>query len=109
MLHAGWALVRTTVREFVHGMRHPTPLPVRYLRCDGCDNVTPHTRYRRLYAIQMPERELTAPPPEVICDECEYAQPRTVGDEISADTTVHGSPERTVPRVSTGTRVSAHR
>jgi hypothetical protein len=83
----GWAFARM-VRESIHQLRHPAPLPVRYLHCDGCGNVTPHTRDRLLYTIRLPQRELTAPPPEAVCDECGHAQPRTVDDEIPADTTV---------------------
>jgi hypothetical protein len=36
----------------------------------------------------MPAREVTAPPPEAVCDECGHAQPRTVGDELPAEVTV---------------------
>jgi DNA-directed RNA polymerase subunit RPC12/RpoP len=82
----GWAFVRMVVREFVHDMRHPAPRTVRYLRCDGCGQVTPHSSDRRLYAIA--NAEVTAPPPEAVCDECGHAQPRAVGDEIPADVTV---------------------
>ncbi len=82
----GWAFVRMVVREFVHDVRHPTPRTVRYLRCDGCGRVTVHSSDRRLYTIN--HAEVTAPPPEAVCDECGHAQPRTVGDEIPADVTV---------------------
>jgi restriction system protein len=34
------------------------------------------------------EREVIAPQPEAVCDECRHAQPRTVGDEIPAEMTV---------------------
>ena len=69
-------------------MRHPTPLTVRYLRCDGCGPVTSHSSDQRLYTIRVAEREVTAPPPETVCDECGHAQPRVVGDEIPAIGTV---------------------
>jgi hypothetical protein len=84
----GWAFARMVMREFVHEMRHPAPLTVRYLRCDGCGQVTPHSSDRRLYTIRPAHREITAPPPEAVCDECGHVQPRTVGDEIPAEVTV---------------------
>lgn len=84
----GWALFRTLVREFVDEWRHPTPYAVRYIRCDGCGQVTPHSSNRRVISIRMPIGEMTAPPPEAVCDDCEHAQPRTVGDEVPADVTV---------------------
>lgn len=85
----GWAFVRMMVREFVHEWRHPTPFPVRYLRCDdGCGRVTPHSSIQRIYTLRVAEREVAAPPAEAVCDECRHAQPRTVGDEITADVTV---------------------
>lgn len=82
----GWAFVRMMVREFVHEVRHP--LPVRYLRCDGCGKVTPHSGNLHVGTIKVAEREVTAPPPEAVCDECRHAQPRIVGDEIATDITV---------------------
>ncbi|WP_431726932.1 hypothetical protein [Verrucosispora sp. TAA-831] len=91
---SGWALVRMLAREFVHEMRRPVPLSVRYLRCDGCGQVTPHRADQRLYSIRSQEREITAPPPEAVCDECGHAQLRTVGDEIPADVTVTCSGHR---------------
>jgi hypothetical protein len=84
----GWALLRALVRDFIDERRNPQPFAVRYLRCDGCGHVTPHTCDQRLYTIHVAEREMTAPPPEAVCDECEHAQPRTVGDEIPAEVTV---------------------
>ncbi|WP_432839055.1 hypothetical protein [Dactylosporangium sp. CA-092794] len=84
----GWVLVRMVVREFVRDVRHPTPLTVRYLRCDGCGQVTAHSTDRRLYTIDMARRDITAPPPEAVCDACGHAQPRTVGDEVPVDVTV---------------------
>jgi hypothetical protein len=75
----GWTLLRTTVRELVFEMRHPTPLTVRYLRCDGCGQITPHAR---LISIGSPGI------PEAVCGLCGFRQPRTVGDEITADTIV---------------------
>jgi hypothetical protein len=41
-----------------------------------------------MYTIQVAEREVTASPPEAVCDECGHAQARTVGGEIPADVTV---------------------
>jgi hypothetical protein len=82
----GWALVRLTVRELLDEWRHPRPVPARYLRCDGCGEVTPHTRERQVMTMQP--GQVNAPPPEAVCDECGHAQPRMVGDEIPADATV---------------------
>jgi hypothetical protein len=82
----GWAFARMVVREFVQEMRHPVPHAVRYLRCDGCGQVTPHSSDRRLYTITR--SELIAPPPEAVCDSCGHIQPRTVGDEIPGDVNV---------------------
>ncbi|GAA4737115.1 hypothetical protein [Phytohabitans rumicis] len=84
---AGLAFVRMMVREFVRDVRYPTALTVRYLRCDGCGQVTTHSTDQRSISI-MPERELTAAPPEAVCDECGHAQPRMVGDELPAEMTV---------------------
>lgn len=75
----GWAFARMLVREFVHDVHHPTPLTVRYLRCDGCGEVTPHARQ-----VSIGSHGIL----ETVCDLCEYAQPRAVGDEIPADVTV---------------------
>jgi hypothetical protein len=38
--------------------------------------------------MRVAECEVTAPPPEAVCDECGHAQPRAIGDEIPADVTV---------------------
>lgn len=87
-LPTGWAFIRMMVREFVRDVRYPTPLTVRYIRCDGCGQVTTHTSDQHSISITMPEREMTAAPPEPVCDECGHAQPRTVGDEVPAEVTV---------------------
>ncbi len=79
-------MLRNAVRELIHDWRHPAPLVVRYLRCDTCGEVTAHSSDRGV--IGLTSAELTAPPPETVCDECGHAQPRTLGDEICADTTV---------------------
>jgi hypothetical protein len=49
-----WAYVPTMVREAVHEIRHPTPIPVRYLRCDGCGHVTPQSTNQRIYTSRLP-------------------------------------------------------
>jgi hypothetical protein len=84
----GWASVRMLVREFVRDVRHPTPFTVRYLRCDGCGQITTHSSDQRLYTLSSAQREITVPPPEAVCDECGHAQPRTVDDELPAEVTV---------------------
>ncbi|MFI7214514.1 hypothetical protein ACIBP4_25310 [Micromonospora maritima] len=64
----------------------PQPLPVLYLACDGCGQVTAHTRVQKVMSIS--DGAVIGSPPEAVCEACEHAQPRTVGDELSADTTV---------------------
>jgi hypothetical protein len=81
-----WLSVRMVMRELIAQWRDPTPLTVRYLRCDGCGQVSVHMHNRRIFTVAR--GEVTAPPPEVVCDEWGHAQPRTVGDEIPADVTV---------------------
>jgi hypothetical protein len=83
----GWALVRELVREFVDQRCPSRPVSVRYLRCDGCGRVTPHSRDTYFVAVR-PGGGLSATPREAVCDFCEYVQPRTVGDEVSMDATV---------------------
>ena len=61
----GWALLRTTVRELVFEMRHPTPLAVWYLRCDACGEVTPHARLVSIGSHGIPE---------AMCDLCDHRQ-----------------------------------
>jgi hypothetical protein len=84
----GLASVRMMVREFIRDVHHPPRS-----RCGTCGATDaarsrPHRTDQRSISITMPERELTAAPPEAVCDECGHAQPRTVGDELPAEVTV---------------------
>ena len=64
----------------------PQPLPVLYLVCDGCGQVTPRTSVQKSYSLT--ERGLAGGTPESVCDRCRHAQPRVVDDAVPADTTV---------------------
>lgn len=83
----GWALVRELVREFVDQRCRSGPGLVRYLRCDGCGWVTPHS-HDRYFVTVLPSGGLSATPRAAVCDFCEHVQPRTVGDEVPMDATV---------------------
>jgi ribosomal protein S26 len=83
----GWALIRELVRDFVDEWRHPRPSVVRYIRCDGCGEVTPHSSDTYIITLRTGE-DVSATPREVVCDFCEYVQPRMVDDELPADATV---------------------
>ncbi len=84
---AGWRLARELAVDLWRELRAgPHPLPVLYLACDGCGQVTAHTRVQKVMSIS--DGTLTGSPPEAVCEACEHAQPRTVGDELPADTTV---------------------
>ncbi|MBC8989594.1 hypothetical protein ACIODS_16870 [Micromonospora chalcea] len=84
---AGWPLARELARDLWCELRAgPQPLPVLYLACDGCGQVTAHTRVQKVMSIS--DGTLTTSPPEAVCEACEHAQPRAIGDELPADTTV---------------------
>jgi hypothetical protein len=83
----GWRLVRDLVTEFWREMRAGAqPLPVLYLLCDGCGNVTPRTSVRKSFSVA--NGEVSGGTPESVCAACDYAQPRVVDDEVPADTTI---------------------
>jgi len=67
------------------------PVPVVYIRCGGCGQVTPHTKVSRSGRYEMAEGEITdvvVTPPETVCDICDHAQPRSVDDEVPSDAEV---------------------
>lgn len=81
---AGWRLARDLTVDLWRELRAgPQPLSVLYLACDGCGQVTAHTRVQKVMSISG--GAVIGSPPEAVC---EHAQPRTVGDELSADTMV---------------------
>lgn len=91
----GWRLARDLAVELWREMRSdPMPLPVCYLACDGCGQVTPRTRVQKSYSVT--ERGMVGGTPESVCESCEYAQLRVVDDEVPADTTIvcTGHPHR---------------
>ncbi|GAA2074502.1 hypothetical protein [Actinomadura alba] len=80
----GWREVRDLTVAFWREMRAgPQPLPVLYLLCDGCGQVTPRTRVRKSFSVSR--GEINGGTPEPVC---EHAQIRVVDDEIPADTTI---------------------
>ena len=83
----GWRLARELAIAFWREMRAgPQPLPVLYIACDGCGQVTPHNRVQKIMSIR--DGVFTGSPPETVCEACDHAQPRAVDDEVPADTTV---------------------
>jgi hypothetical protein len=48
-------------------------------RRDGCGEITPHAGLVSIGSLGIPE---------AVCNLCDHRQPRVVGDEIAADTTV---------------------
>ncbi|MDG4751588.1 hypothetical protein O7630_11605 [Micromonospora sp. WMMD718] len=71
---AGWRLARELARSLWRELRAgPQPLPVLYLACDGCGQVTAHTRVQKVMSIS--DGTLTSSPPEAVCEACEHAQP----------------------------------
>jgi hypothetical protein len=78
-----WQLLRDLVAEQRRGRQ---PMPVTYLACDGCGNVTAHLVEQRIYSL-APDG-MTGTPSEAVCDVCDHAQPRVHGDQVPADTTV---------------------
>lgn len=83
----GWREFRQLLAEFWREMRSPPqPLPVLYLRCDGCGQVTPHTSVQKWYSLT--ERGIAGGTPESVCDGCHHPQPRVVDDQVPADTPI---------------------
>lgn len=83
----GWRLTRELSVAFWREMRAgPQPLPVLYIACDGCGQVTPRTKIQKIMSIS--EGQFTGSPPETVCEACDHAQPRIVNDEVPADSTV---------------------
>ncbi|MEU1813363.1 hypothetical protein [Micromonospora aurantiaca (nom. illeg.)] len=84
---AGWRLARDLAVDFWRELRtSPQPPPVLYLAGDGCGQVTAHTRVQKVMCIS--DGTLTSSQPEAACEACEHAQPRAIGAELPADTTV---------------------
>jgi hypothetical protein len=82
----GWRLFAARMAEFWRDVRYPTPFAPRYIACDGCGRVTPHSSVRR--SIRITGDGMTTTPDETVCDVCGHPQLRTVGDEVLADTTI---------------------
>jgi hypothetical protein len=68
----------------------PQPLPVLYLLCDGCGNVTPRTSVQKTFSVT--NRGITGGTPESLCAACQHAQPRVV-DEIPAPARRSSAPD----------------
>ena len=60
------------------------PVAILYVRCDGCGDVTSHLSTQHIHTITRTDMVTT--PPEIVCDLCEHAQPRTRDDEVVSDT-----------------------
>ena len=94
MTSSGSGTARSEWREFLAALGElvrefrsdPQPLPVLYLRCDGCGQVTPRTGVRKHYSVTP--TSLNGGTPESVCAACDYGQVRVVGDEVPADTTI---------------------
>jgi hypothetical protein len=92
-----WREFLAALRELAREMRaDPQPLPVLYLRCDGCEQVTPRTSVRKHYIVTATATEtaLDGGTPESVCEVCDHGQIRVVGDEVPADTTIGCSGRR---------------
>jgi hypothetical protein len=66
-------------------------VPVTYIRCGGCGQVTPHTKFSRTGRFDLEGGEITdvvVTPPEVVCDICDHAQPRSLDDVVEPDALV---------------------